>query len=133
MRFKALLPLAIAAGLPAFFSGCASPAPSAPQGLSAAAAEQDRLCGRCGRVRLIQFVDSRPAVVAPAGGVLSEVGGGLIPGTRAGEAVGGVERVTVTMDRGGMEVLELPAPSGLRQGDRVRLRGSTVEILNDGP
>lgn len=133
MFSKVLLHLSLAAGLLLALGACANRPPAAAQGLTPeAAADDQRLCGRCGEVRLIQLAEPRPAAVAPAGALLGGVSDRLRPGAGGTGLAGATERITLDMDIGGLEVLELPAPSGLREGDRVRLRGSTVEILREG-
>lgn len=110
-------------------------------------------CRNCGTVRSIEQVD-KSGQASGAGAVIGAVIGGVVghqfgsgrgqdAATAAG-AVGGaaaghqVEKqrrsgtffqVLVKMDSGGTEVVNVNDPAGLRVGDRVRVNGRNIEVL----
>lgn len=111
-------------------------------------------CRDCGTVRSIEAVD-KAGTATGAGAVIGAVIGGVIghqfgsgrgndAATAAG-AVGGavaghqVEKsrrtgtyleVLVKMDEGGTKVINVADAGGLRVGDRVRVTGRNIEVLN---
>jgi len=132
-----------------FATACVAPAP--------AGKVVDRACTDCGTVRAVDIMNT--GVRGPAtgaGAVMGAVVGGVVghqigsghgqdAATVAGAAAGAVAghemekrrsagagdyyRVTIDMDRGNTESINVDNPAGLRSGMRVRVVGNTIEIL----
>ena len=130
-------------------AACVAPAPTGKV--------VDRACADCGTVRAVDvmYTGTRDRVTG-AGAVMGAVVGGVVghqfgsgrgqdAATVAGAAAGAVAghemekqraagsgdyyRVTIDMDRGNTESINVENPAGLRSGQRVRVVGTTIEIL----
>lgn len=116
----------------------------------------DRTCADCGTVRAVDVINTGTRGPATgAGAVMGAVVGGVVghqvgsgrgqdAATVAGAAAGAVAghemekrrsgggsyyRVTIDMDRGNTESVNVDNPASLRAGDRVRVIGNNIEIL----
>lgn len=117
----------------ALSTGCASSGGERPR---SAEVDDPRVeqCGACGRVRFIQQVvrETGPAVQPSEGGLLGGVIGGVVNGPRVATRPRQIlDRLTIDMDFGGVETVEIPGPSGVRRGDRVEVRGNFVTVIRD--
>jgi outer membrane lipoprotein SlyB len=112
-------------------------------------------CANCGTVRGVDVINQGSGQASGAGAIAGAVVGAVIghqigsgrgqdAATAAG-AVGGAAaghqmeksrnsgsyyRVTVDMDRGNTETVNVGDPAGLRPGHRVRVVGNNLEILS---
>jgi uncharacterized protein YcfJ len=112
-------------------------------------------CDACGTVRGIDVMNTREGRSTGAGAVMGAVAGAVVghqfgsgrgqDAATAGGAVAGAVagneieknrnagsryyRVTIDMDRGFTETVNVDHPAELRSGDRVRVIGNTIEII----
>lgn len=131
--FRTLWVMGLTIAATALSAGCASSGGERPR---AAEADDPRTeqCGFCGQVRFVQQVvrETGSAVQPAQGGLLGGVTGGVLNGPRVATRPRQVlERLTIDMDFGGVETVEIPAPSGVRRGDRVEVRGNFVTVIRD--
>lgn len=112
--------------------GCASRSESPSPRDDDARAEQ---CGVCGKVRFVQQVvqQSGPSAPSADGGLLGGATGGVVraPGVGVANSRQVLDRLTIDMDFGGSQIVEIPGPSGIRRGDRVEVRGNFVTVIRD--
>jgi outer membrane lipoprotein SlyB len=134
----------IAIALLAFAAACAGPSPMGTV--------RDT-CANCGTVRGVDVINEEPRTTG-AGALMGAVMGGVVghqfgsgkgqdAATAAG-AVGGayagneVEkgraassyyRITIDMDRGNTETVNVANPAGLRPGNRVKVIGNNIEYV----
>jgi outer membrane lipoprotein SlyB len=109
-------------------------------------------CANCGTVRGVDLMHGS-SQTSGAGAVLGAVIGGVVghqfgsgkgndAATAAGaiggavigneaerQRSGGYYRITVDMDRGDTQSVNVPSPAGLRSGSRVKLVGRDIEIV----
>jgi uncharacterized protein YcfJ len=115
-----------------------------------------RTCDACGTVRGIDVMNTRSGNTSGAGAVMGAVvgavvghqfgsgrgntaatAGGAVAGAYAGNEIekerrdgGRYYRVTIDMDRGYTETVNVGDPEQLRSGDRVRVIGNNIEIIS---
>jgi outer membrane lipoprotein SlyB len=132
----------------ALAAGCA--APGGPAGKVASST-----CPSCGTVRGIDVMNTGEGRATGAGALMGAVVGGVVghqfgsgrgqdAATAAGAVGGAVAgnelekqrnaagryyRVTIDMDRGHTETVNVGDPAELRSGDRVRVVGNNIEII----
>lgn len=125
--------------------GCTTPAPGG----------RVADCRSCGTVRAVDVINQSPGEARGTGALIGAVIGGVIGhqfGSGSGQdaataagAVGGAVaghemekqrnaggsyyRVTVDMDSGHTETVNVADPAGLRRGSRVRVAGRNLEVI----